>query len=127
MSGATGDRSSLRFNCAFFKASFFAEQLEEDAAHSSCYDGDGSVGFLAAGALLAVERSEVRRAADGHPARFDQSPAQPFVTRGQKPAVMDLASGTVRRRDHSGITAEFVGATEALDLIDLAPNHRSQG
>src|SRR5436190_2134874 len=112
---------------AFFKASFFAQELEEDAAHSSRYDGDRGVSLLAAGAVLPVESAEVRRATDRHPTRLDQSPPQPFVAEGQEPTMMDLAAGAVRRRHHSGIATELIGANKALDLIDLTSNYRGQG
>jgi hypothetical protein len=40
---------------AFFKASFRAQQLEEDATHSARDDGDGGVGLLATSAMLAIK------------------------------------------------------------------------
>ena len=94
------------------------QQRKENAAHPPGHDGDGSIGFLPAGTLLVIKHAEVGRATDRYPARFNERPAQPFVARGQEPAVMDFASGAVRRRHNAGIPAKLVGIGETLDLIE---------
>jgi len=45
------------------------------------------LGLLASAAMVPVKRPKVTIAADGHPCRFHQRPAQPFVALAQEPAV----------------------------------------
>ena len=107
-----------------FQNFVFDQELVEDAAHPPGHNGDGGVGFFAAGTLLPVERSKVGRAPDRDPARFDQRPAQPLVTRRQESTVVDFAARAMGCRDDAGVAAELVRTAEAIDLVDLGPPGR---
>lgn len=81
------------------------QELPDDAAHPPRHDGDGGVGLFATPPVLLVESAKVGRATDRHPARLDQSPAQPLIAKGQEPAVPGLATAGVGRWDNTGISA----------------------
>ncbi len=89
------------------------QELPDDAAHPTGDDEHGSVGLFATCSVLLVESSKVRRATDRDPTGFDQSPAQPFVTRRQEPAMVDLAARAMGRGYYPGIAAELLRAIEA--------------
>jgi hypothetical protein len=99
ISGATGE--SLN------KISPFFEQCKADLAHASGDAGNGDVGILASGPMLAVKPTEVSRAANRNPGRFDESPLQPFVTALDQGAMINSAAAGMGPRNQPGIGAQF--------------------
>jgi hypothetical protein len=59
---------------AFFKVTFFTQELPDDATHSSRHNGDGAVGLLTPRPMLLIESAKISRTPDRNPACFDQCP-----------------------------------------------------
>src|SRR6059036_3450611 len=77
--------------------------------------------------MLFVKSTKVRRASDRYPARFDQSPAQPLVAKGQELPMPCLAAAGMSGGDHSGVSAQFFRAGKALDRVHFARDDCGQG
>ena len=71
------NRGQKQFGRIGREVTFFAQQMPGDRAQAPRDDGDGGIGFLAAGAVPPIDAAEVRRATDGHPGGFDKGPFQP--------------------------------------------------
>lgn len=64
--------------------------------------------------ILKPRRSQNRRR-DG----FDKGPAKPLVALFGKPAMSQLGSRSVSRRDQSSITGTLLGFSKAMDIVYL--------
>src|SRR5262249_48415059 len=54
-------------------------RVQTNLAHASGDDGDGQIGILAPSAMPSIKPTEVGRATDRNPGRFDKRPLQPLV------------------------------------------------
>ena len=113
---ARSDRGKRKI---FLKATPFFEQMPENGAHAPSDNCDGGIGFLATGTMVTVKRTEVARAADGNPRRFDQRPAQPLVCCLEQFAIVDHPARSIRAWDKARIGAQPGRRAKALDAINL--------